>query len=312
MISDQCRTLPHTRASRLMPDANPKTSTTPTAEGMAQPGAAGQHRLVIKPKRGWQLIDFRELWRYRELAYFLCWRDIKVRYKQTALGALWAVLQPVLLMAVFTVIGRAVKVPSDNIPYPIFVFSGLLAWQYFANALNAAGNSLVNSSHLITKVYFPRLITPASAALAGLVDFAIGAAALACLMVYYRFALGWGVLLVPYLVCFTFLTALGVGLWLSALNVEYRDVRHIIPFLIQVGMFVTPVIYPVSVLPDRWQALLYMNPMAGLIENYRACVVGLTPINWSALALSNCGTVVILLSGLMYFRRMEYTFADVI
>ena len=268
---------------------------------------------LIEPKRGWQLIDFRELWQYRELAYFLCWRDIKVRYKQTVLGALWAVIQPFFTMIVFTIFfGRMAKVDSEGIPYPIFAYSGLLAWTYFSNALSASGNSLVVSASLITKVYFPRLIVPTAAALAGLVDFAIASIVLAAMMVFYKVVPGLGTLLFPYLVVLTFLTAVGSGLWLSALNVQYRDIRYTIPFFIRIGLFLTPVIYPVSILPDKWEWVMYLNPMAGLIENYRAGILGLTPINWSGLAISNTVTLVMLVSGAFYFRRMERTFADVI
>ena len=297
-----------------MTDAMPTSDTQPQtpAPALSAPPAQDDHKIVIKPRSGWQAVNFAELWRYRELAYFLCWRDIKVRYKQTVLGALWAILQPALLMAVFTVVSRVAEVPSDNIPRPIFMFSGLLAWVYFANALSAAGNSLVNSAHLITKVYFPRLLTPAAAALAWLVDFAVGSVILVLLMAYYRFWPGWRVLLFPYLVCFTYLTALGLGLCLSALNVRYRDVRHVIPFFVQAGMFLTPVIYPVTLFPEAWRGVLYLNPMAGLIENYRACVSGVTNINWQALALSNAVTLAVLVFGALYFRRVERTFADVI
>jgi len=268
---------------------------------------------TIEPTRGWQFIPFKEVWRYRELAYFLCWRDVKVRYKQTVLGALWAIIQPLFSMIVFSIFfGRMAKVPSDGIPYPIFVYAGLLPWTYFANALRASGSSLVGGRNLITKVYFPRIIVPGAAALAGLVDLAIASVVLGGLMIYYRFIPGWGCLLFPYLVFFTFLTAVGFGLWLSALNVQYRDVQHAIPFFVQIGLFLTPVIYPVSILPDRWQWVLYLNPMAGLIENYRAGILGQTPVNWPALAVSTAVALLLFVSGAFYFRRMERTFADVI
>ena len=280
---------------------------------VVEPVAAAPYRLVLKPRRGWQIADLRDLWRYRELAYFLCWRDIKVRYKQTALGALWAVIQPFCQMIVFTVIfGRVEELKSGDMPYPIFLYSGLLAWHYFANALSSAGNSLVNNAHIISKVYFPRMLVPGSAALAGLVDFAVASVMLAGLMVYYGFAPGWEILLVPYLVLFTFLSAVGVGLWLAALNVQYRDVRHAIPFIVQTGMFLTPVIYPVSLLPDRWEWLLYLNPMAGLIESFRACVLGTAAIDWSTLGLSSLITLLVLSTGMYYFSRVERTFADIV
>ena len=202
---------------------------------------------VIEPKTGWVPVDFREIWNYRELLYFLTKRDIKVRYKQTVLGGLWAVIQPAFTMLVFTLFfGRLAKMPSDGLPYPIFVYAGLLPWTYFANAVSASGNSLVGSANLITKVYFPRIVVPASAALAGLLDFFIALFVLAALMIYYQFLPGLGILLFPFLVALTFLCAVGVGLWLSALNVQYRDIRYAIPFLIQVWMFISPVIYPVS------------------------------------------------------------------
>lgn len=299
----------------LAPTSPPSAlDSVPPAPGSTPQASDSEHfDLDIEPKRGWQLIDFGELWRYRELAYFLCWRDIKVRYKQTVLGALWAVIQPFFSMIVFSIFfGKMAKVPSDGIPYPIFVYSGLLAWTYFSNALTASGNSLVGSRNLITKVYFPRLLVPGAAALAGLVDFAIASLVMAGMMVYYRFVPGWGVLLFPYLVLFTFLAAVGCGLWLSALNVQYRDIRYAIPFFVRMGMFLTPVLYPVSFLPDKWRWLMYLNPLAGLIENYRAGITGRTPLNWSALGISTVVTLLVVVSGAFYFRRMERTFADVI
>ena len=268
---------------------------------------------IIEPKKGWVPIDLREIWDYRELLYFLTKRDIKVRYKQTILGGLWAVIQPAFTMIVFTLFfGRLAKVPSDGLPYPIFVYAGLLPWTYFANTVSASGNSLVGSSNLITKVYFPRLMVPASAALAGLLDFFIALFVLAVLMVYYQFLPGAGILLFPFLVALTFLCAVGVGLWLSALNVQYRDIRYAIPFLIQIWMFLSPVIYPVSLVNDRYQWLLALNPMGGLIHAYRASLLGHQPINWPLLGLSALIIVALFLGGLYYFRRMERVFADVV
>ena len=268
---------------------------------------------IIEPKKGWVPIDLREIWDYRELLYFLTKRDIKVRYKQTILGGLWAVIQPAFTMIVFTLFfGRLAKVPSDGLPYPIFVYAGLLPWTYFANAVSASGNSLVGSANLITKVYFPRLMVPASAALAGLLDFFIALFVLAALMVYYQFLPGAGILLFPFLIVLTFLCAVGVGLWLSALNVQYRDIRYAIPFLIQIWMFLSPVIYPVSLVNDRYQWLLALNPMGGVIHAYRASLLGHQPIEWSLLALSTVIILALFFGGLYYFRRMERVFADVV
>jgi lipopolysaccharide transport system permease protein len=268
---------------------------------------------IIEPKKGWVPIDLKELKEYRELLYFLTKRDIKIRYKQTVLGGLWAVIQPVFTMVVFTLFfGRLAKIPSDGIPYPIFVYAGLLPWTYFANALSNSGNSLVGSANLITKVYFPRLIVPASASLAGLLDFFIAMLVLGALMIYYQFTPGFGIFLFPILVGLTFLCSVGVGLWLSALNVQYRDIRYAIPFLIQIWMFVSPVIYPVSMVKGKYQWLLALNPMGGVIKAYRASLLGHMPIDWSLLSLSTAIIIVIFISGLFYFRRMERYFADVV
>ncbi len=268
---------------------------------------------IIEPRKGWASIDSREIWNYRELLYFLTKRDIKVRYKQTVLGGLWAVIQPAFTMLVFTLFfGRLAKMPSDGIPYPIFVYAGLLPWTYFANAVSASGNSLVGSANLITKVYFPRLIVPASAALAGLLDFFIALFVLAALMAYYRFIPGAAILLFPVLVALTFLCAVGVGLWLSALNVQYRDIRYAIPFLIQIWMFVSPVIYPVSLVKERYQWLLAINPMGGVIHAYRASLLGHQSVDWQLLGLSTLIILALFLGGLGYFKRMERTFADIV
>jgi len=268
---------------------------------------------IIEPKKGWVPIDLGEIWDYRELLYFLTKRDIKVRYKQTILGGLWAVIQPAFTMIVFTLFfGRLAKVPSDGLPYPIFVYAGLLPWTYFANAVSSSGNSLVGSANLITKVYFPRLMVPASAALAGLLDFFIALFVLGALMIYYQFMPGMGLLLFPFLVALTFLCAVGVGLWLSALNVQYRDIRYAIPFLIQIWMFLSPVIYPVSLVKEKYQWLLALNPMGGVIHAYRASLLGHQPIDWPLLGLSALIIGALFLGGLYYFRRMEKVFADVV
>ena len=268
---------------------------------------------VIETKKGWIPFDLKEVWKFRELFYFLTKRDIKVRYKQTVLGGLWAIIQPVFTMIVFTIFfGRLAKMPSDGIPYPIFVYAGLLPWTYFANALNASGNSLVGSANLITKVYFPRLIIPASASLAGLLDFFIAMLVLGVLMIYYQFIPGPGILLFPLLISLTFLCSVGVGLWLSALNVEYRDIRYAIPFLIQIWMFVSPVIYPVSMVSEKYQWLLALNPMGGVINAFRASLLGHQPIDWLLLGISTGIILFLFLSGMVYFRRVEKSFADVV
>jgi lipopolysaccharide transport system permease protein len=268
---------------------------------------------IIEPKKGWVPIDLKEIWKYRELLYFLTKRDIKVRYKQTVLGGLWAIIQPLFTMIVFTLFfGKLAKVPSDGVPYPIFVYAGLLPWTYFANALAASGNSLVGSQNLISKVYFPRLIIPTSASLTGLLDLLIAMLILGVLMIYYQFLPGISMLLFPFLVGLTFLCAVGVGLWLSALNVEYRDIRYAIPFLIQLWMFVSPVIYPVSLVSEKYQWLLALNPMGGIIKAFRASLLGHMPIDWFLLSISTAMVVVLFCSGIYYFRRMEKTFADVV
>jgi len=268
---------------------------------------------IIEPKEGWIPIDLKEVGNYRELLYFLTKRDIKVRYKQTVLGGLWAIIQPFFTMVVFTLFfGRLAKMPSDGIPYPIFVYAGLLPWTYFANAVAASGNSLVGSANLITKVYFPRLIVPAAASLAGILDFFVAMLVLGAMMVYYHVLPGMGILLFPFLVGLTFLCAVGVGLWLSALNVQYRDIRYVIPFLIQLWMFVSPVIYPVSMVKEKYQWLLALNPMGGVIKAYRASLLGHLPIDWLLLSLSTAIIFVLFIGGLYYFRRMEKIFADVV
>lgn len=268
---------------------------------------------VIEPKKGWIPLDFREVWNYRELLYFLTKRDIKVRYRQTVLGGLWAIIQPLFTMVVFTLFfGRMAQMPSDGIPYPIFVYAGLLPWTYFANAVSMSGNSLVGSAHLITKVYFPRLIVPASAALAGLLDFFVALIVLIGLMLYYQVLPGPAILLFPVLAGLTFLCALGVGLWLSALNVQYRDIRYVIPFLIQLWMFVSPVIYPISLVSESYRWLMAVNPMGGVIHAYRATLLGHQPVDWALLGISTSVILLLLLGGLFYFRRMERVFADVV
>lgn len=264
---------------------------------------------VIEANRSWGAINLRDLWAYRELLYFLTWRDVKIRYKQTLFGAAWAILQPLLLMLIFTFFfGRLAGISSGKVPYPLFAYAGLLPWTFFANAVATSGNSLVNSTNLITKVYFPRIIIPAAAVAAGLVDFAIACVLLVALMFYYQMPLHGSILLLPVLTLLTALLALGVGLLMSALNVKYRDVRYALPFLIQCWMFASPVIYPV---PSRWRWLLSINPMTGIIEAVRASLFG-EPLKWELLAVSAATTVLLLISSTFAFHRMEKSFADVI
>jgi lipopolysaccharide transport system permease protein len=268
--------------------------------------------LVIDSARGWASLDLRALWAYRELMYFLTWRDIQVRYKQTALGASWAVLQPLATMAVFSVFfGRLAKMPSDGFPYPIWAYAGLLPWQLFSYALTESANSLVGSQALITKVYFPRLVIPISAVLAGLVDFAIAFGILLVFFIYYGIAPTAAVITLPLFLLLAMITALGVGLWLSALNVNYRDVRYTIPFLTQFWLFATPIAYPSSLIPERWRAFYGLNPMAGVVEGFRWALLGTAPPG-PMLAVSVAMAVSLLVGGLFYFRRMERTFADVV
>jgi lipopolysaccharide transport system permease protein len=268
--------------------------------------------IVIRPSRGWVSLELRDLWRYRELLYFLTWRDIKVRYKQTIFGAAWAILQPFFTMIVFSIFfGRLAKMPSDGIPYPIFAYCALLPWSYFAGALDRASNSLVGSSHLITKVYFPRLAIPISAVTAGLVDFGIAFVVLLGMMLYYGFATTIAVLTLPFFLVLAIAAALAVGLWLSALNVQYRDVRYTVPFLTQFWLFATPIAYPSSLVPEQWRALYGLNPMAGVVEGFRWALLGKEPPG-PLLAVSTAVVVLLLIGGLYYFRRMERTFADLV
>jgi lipopolysaccharide transport system permease protein len=267
----------------------------------------------IRPSRGWVALGLGEVWKARELLAFLAWRDIKVRYKQTALGAAWAVLQPFLTMVVFSIFfGRLAGIPSDGIPYPVFAFCALLPWQLFAHALTESGNSLVSNQHLITKVYFPRLIVPMSAVIAGLVDFCIAFVMLFAMMAVYGVVPTAAVVWLPFFVLLALAAALSAGLWLSALNVQFRDVRYTIPFLTQFLFFVTPVTYPSSLVPETWRWLYGLNPMAGVVEGFRWALLGKTEGPGPLLAVSTAMVAVLLTGGLFYFRRMEKTFADVV
>lgn len=267
----------------------------------------------IEPARGWMPLRLRELWEYRELLYFLTWRDIKVRYKQTLLGASWAIIQPFFTMLVFSLFfGRLAKVPSDGIPYPIFAYAALVPWTFFANALTQSSNSLVQGSNLIKKVYFPRLALPISTVLGGVVDFVLAFSVLLLMMVYYGITPTGNIVFLPFLLLLAFATSLGVGLWLSAMNVRYRDVRYAVPFLTQFWMFATPVAYSSTLLDEPWRTVYGINPMVGVVEGFRWALVGTDTAPGPIIAVSTLVAVAILVSGAFYFRRMEKTFADVV
>ncbi|MFX0202240.1 MAG: ABC transporter permease [Candidatus Hodarchaeota archaeon] len=269
--------------------------------------------VCIKPSRGWVLPQMREVWTYRELLYFLVWRDFKVRYKQTALGALWAIIKPFSLMVIFSIFfGKLAKIPSEGMPYPIFTYAALLPWSYFAQSLGACSNSLVGNSHLITKVYFPRLIIPISSVLSGLVDFAISFSILLAMMFYYKIIPTLAVVLLPLLILMAMATALGAGLWLSALNVQYRDIRFTLSFLVQFWFFATPVVYPSNLVPERWRFIYSLNPMAGVVEGFRGALLGKGQLSWVMFTVSIVVIATIIITGAFYFRRTEKGFADVV
>jgi len=271
-----------------------------------------EHITVIEPKTGWQSLNLRELWAYRELLLVLTQRDIKVRYKQTVLGVTWAVIQPLLTMILFSVVfGKLAKMPSDGLPYPVFVYAGLLPWTFFASSLSSSGNSLVGSANLISKVYFPRLIIPLSSVGTALVDFAISSVLLLILMVYYGIGWSMNLIAVPFLIIAVIFIALGVGTLLSALTVTYRDFRYVLPFMVQFWMYATPVVYPASLFPEKWQWVLFLNPMAGLIEGFRSAFLG-RPFDWTGIGISMTVAVVVFFLGLFYFEKMERRFADII
>ncbi len=280
---------------------------------MSQVSSASAPTLVIRPSTGWVSLRLKEIWEARELLLFLVWRDVKVRYKQTVLGAAWAVLQPFLTMVVFSVFfGKLAGIPSDGIPYPVFAFCALLPWQLFAHALTESGNSLVANQHLITKVYFPRLIVPMAAVLAGVIDFAVAFVILLAMMVFYGIVPTAAIVTLPFFVLLALVTAFSTGLWLSALNVQFRDVRYTIPFLTQFWFFITPVTYPSSLVPESWRPIYGLNPMAGVVEGFRWALLGKAQGPGALLAVSSGVVLTLLFSGLLYFRRMERTFADVV
>ncbi len=274
---------------------------------------AEQRTVVIEPPRRWEALSLREFWKYRELLYFLIWRDVKVRYKQTVIGAAWAILQPFLTMVVFSIIfGGLIRVPSDGVPYPVFSYAALLPWNFFAAALNRSGNSLVYDTNLISKVYFPRLILPLSAVLSMTLDFAVAFVILLAMMFFYGIVPGVAVLSLPLFLLLALMTALGCGLWLSALNVKYRDIAYVIPFLTQFWFFITPVAYPSSIIPEAWRALYGLNPMSGVVEGFRWALLGTARAPDTLIFVSTVVVAVLLSGGLLYFRRMENEFADVV
>ena len=288
-------------------DSKPSLSANPTDEIFDH-----DHVTVIEPPRGWHMLNWRELWAYRELLWVLTMRDIKVRYKQTVLGAAWAIIRPVVTMVIFSVVfGQLAKMPSDGFPYPIFVYAGLLPWTFFAASISSSGQSLVGSAHLVSKVYFPRLIIPLSSVGAGLVDLLISTGILLLMMLWY--GVGWSanLLAAPLLLLAVVFTALGVGTLLSALTVAYRDFTHLTPFVVQIWMYITPVIFPVSIVPERWQWLMYLNPMTGLVEGFRAAFLG-KPFDLTGLGISFAIALALFAIGVAYFEKVERRFADII
>lgn len=277
----------------------------------SQYAAADATVLVIEPPRGWRAVDFGELWRYRELLYFLVWRDIKVRYKQTVIGAAWAILQPLCQMVIFSVIfGAFAKIPSEGFPYPIFVYAGLLPWTFFANAVSQSSVSLVNQSQLLTKVYFPRLFIPSSSIGVGLVDFGLSFCVYVCLMLWYGHAPGVSVVLLPVLLLLTMMTALGVGVFLASVTVAYRDFRLVVPFMVQIWMYLSPVVYAVTLVPEKYRWLMAFNPMTGIIGGFRSVLLN-QPVDWNALGISAVVASLVLFIGVSNFRRTERRFADI-
>ncbi|MCB0164533.1 MAG: ABC transporter permease [Anaerolineae bacterium] len=271
------------------------------------------HSVLIRPSQGWVSLQLRELWEYRELLFFLTWRDIKVRYKQTVLGAAWAIIQPFFTMVVFSLFfGRLAQVPSDGIPYPIFSYTALVPWTFFANGLNQASNSLVNSANLVKKVYFPRLVVPLAAVISGVVDFVLAFVVLILMILFYGIVPTANIIWLPYFLLLALCTSLGVALWLSAMNVQFRDVRYTVPFVVQFWLFATPIAYPSSLLSEPWRTLYAINPMVGVVEGFRWALLGTDTAPGPIIIVSSVVTLVLLVSGMFYFRRMEKTFADVV
>jgi len=290
-----------------------KTTEVPFGYKEGNDRAMSSPTVFLRPRKGLFHLDLGSVWQYRELLFFLIWRDVKVRYKQTLIGASWAILQPLLSMVIFTVIfGAFAQIPSDGLPYPLFAYTALLPWTYFAQAVGQSGVSVVNDSDLIKKVYFPRLIVPIAAAVAPLVDFAIAFVLLIGLMVWFGIAPTLGIVVLPLFLLLALVTALTVSLFLSALNVRYRDVRHAIPFFIQFWMYASPVVYSVSLIPEQWRLLYSLNPMVGVIEGFRWALLGKASPDFEVMAMSAAVVLVLFFGGIVYFKRMERTFADIV
>ena len=271
------------------------------------------HLIVVKPSKGWTSLKLDELWEYRELLYFLTWRDLKVRYKQTVLGAAWAIIQPFFTMVVFSLFfGKLAKIPSDGIPYPIFAYAALVPWTFFANGLNNSSNSLVGSANLIKKVYFPRLVVPISSVISGGLDFVLAFIVLLGMMLFYGIFPTVNIIWLPFLFLLTFIISMGTGLWLSALNVQFRDVRYTVPFLTQFWLFATPIAYPSSLLPEPWRTLYGINPMVGVVEGFRWALLGTDTAPGPIIIISSLVALALLIGGAYYFRRLEKSFADVV
>jgi lipopolysaccharide transport system permease protein len=274
--------------------------------------AHAPQQTIIEPTKGWQLINIRELLRYKDLFYFLVWKEIKVLYKQTILGLTWAIIRPLFTMVIFSVVfGRLAKIPSDGVPYPIFTFVALIPWTYFSTAMTSSSNSLVGNTNLLTKVYFPRLIIPMAPVLSGLVDFAISLVILAGMMAWFRIVPTWNVLFLPFLMLLMICTASAIGMWLSALAIQYRDIKFAVPFLAQLLLYAAPVVWPASLIPDKYRLLYGLYPMAGVIEGFRSALLGTNPMPWDLIAMGTLSSSLILFSGALYFRKMERVFADV-
>ncbi len=290
-----------------------KKSAGKTELGDYESNSTAKPKLIIEAGRADRQY-WKDLWRYRELFYFLAWRDILVRYKQTVIGILWALIRPLLTMVVFTIIfGKLAKLPSNDVPYPILVFAAMLPWQFFANALSECSNSLISNSNLVSKVYFPRLIVPASAVVVSFIDFLISSTILIALMIWYKFVPTWGMLMLPFLIMLAFAAALGGGLWFSALNIKYRDFRFIVPFVVQFGLYVSPVGFSSAIVPEQWRLLYSLNPMVGVIDGFRWAILGQnTAMYWPGFMLSIGIVLLLLISGIWHFRNTERTFADII